>query len=310
MVALAAMVGGLMLAVASPASAHGDSPLVNRTVPIRAGGSVTFTGDLHYHRLIAWFSADLPVIVRLVDPASGSVAVERGPATDIAINELIRCCDDRTWTPYNLVIANTADQPVAVRAVAHLVHDDLAIMVYGAEPGTEQAVVWFAAMISAALWLGLRRKRPVHLARAAASLGVLVAAVLVLVGYGVARYGLTGAGSLVAAGYDLSVLPANHVLSRTTLLLSVILVAWIWINAQWARARAAARPLAWTGLGAALVGVVVATMLVAGITYGGWGMPLALAGSFALPVVVVLTWTWLRMGKDPVSRSPSVTAGQ
>lgn len=310
MVALAGLVGGVWLAAASPALAHGDSPLVDRTVPIRAGGSVAFSGDLHYHRLVGRFSSDLPVIVRLVDPANGTVAVERGPATEIAINELVACCDDATWTSYELVIANTANQPVAVRVTARLVHDDLAIMVHGAEPGTEQSVVWFAAIMSAALWFGLRRKRPLPLRRAATPVVVLVAAVLVAEGYGVARYGHAGAGSLLAAGYDLSALPANRLLSRTTLVLSLMLVAWIWINVRWARARADAPPLAWAGLGAALIGVVACTALVAGFTYRAWGIPLALAAAFALPVVVVLVWSLLRMRTDPVGPASSVAAGQ
>jgi hypothetical protein len=207
---------------ASPAAAHGDGLLVRGSLTLAPGEVAAYHGSVHYHRLVARVVADGPVRVRLHDFVTGEVALEVGPTLRLAVNELIACCDDATWTPYTLEIENVGDRPVALRARAVLVHDDLAVMVHGAESGTREGAVFITAAWIVLLWWGRRRPgRASALRRAGRASAVLAAGAVIAGAYGWLAYGRSGAAGLVAGLSHVPVLPWNPLVSRVSLFLGV-----------------------------------------------------------------------------------------
>jgi hypothetical protein len=266
-----------LVATPSPARAHGDSRLAADRFTLAPGETVSFTGQLHYHRLVGRVSADGPVTVRLVNVMSGEVAVEAGPARTVAFNDLIRCCDTSVWAAHELVIENVSRSPVAVDARITLVHDDLAVMVDGAESGTRTGIVWLGALWVWVLVRAVRRRQTVAhddrsarmvLLRTASALAVLATTVLMIAVYGAGRYGQAGAPALVAGLADLPVLPMNPIVSRASLLMGLGMVAWAWVGGRWARVGPEGGHVAWVVLGASLVGAVGATAVAVGVAYG------------------------------------------
>jgi hypothetical protein len=294
-----------LLGVASPARAHGDVPLVDHTLMLAPGETVTFGGELHYHRLTASIGADQPITVQLRDSTTGRLALDRGAARRHTINQLVACCD-RGWAPHTLILHNVGDSAASVHASARLVHDDLAVMVYGAEPGTAESVVVLGAALLAVVWRAVRRAsdpdrvRPMSLRAAAATLAVPVGVVLVVATAGAIRYGVGGPQGLVAGGADLPVLPVNPVVSRSALLLFVLMVGWGWAAARWAASRPLAPARAWGLLGLAVAGGPIATAVFVGIAYDTWAMPTATATAALLPVLAV--WSHHRRS---ISSAPS-----
>ncbi len=271
----------LLLVFAPSASAHRDSPLVDDTVTITPGGEIAYRGELHYHRLVADISADGPVTVRLLGTVGEEVLVRSGRR--VAINELIRCCDGVTWSTYELVIANPGPVTVSARARAHLVHDDLAVTALEAESGVSTSIAAFAAIVSLALVVQYRRRTGLPIGKAWLTLGVAATLVVVAVAYGTLRYGFAGAGALVAAGYDLPLVPVNRIASRGALLIAAAVVLWMWSAARWARSRRGASTARWLLLGFALIDVAVLTGIAVGWTYDAWTIPLALAAAVSVP---------------------------
>jgi hypothetical protein len=277
------------LSFPSPALAHGDVRLVDEVVRLEPGESAQFDGDLHYHRLVGRISADGPVVVRLINVDGESVALSRGPGAELSFNDLIRCCDDRAWTPHRLVIENPGDDPVTVEARARLVHDDLAVMVYGAEAGTRESIVVMGAIWIAVLWRGTRWRRAMLPMRwpLLASVG-LAAGVGALGLYGAVRYGIGGAPALVAALGDIPVLPVNAIVSRASLVMLVAMVGWALAGYWWARARPSASKPLWVALGLALAGMVALTALLIASAYEATGVPVAMALAAIVPLLVVI----------------------
>jgi hypothetical protein len=288
----------LLLAVlgAAPALAHGDALLVDEVVVLGPGEVASFDGELHYHRLVGRVTSDGPVRVRLVGADATDEVVSVGPGTELAFNELVRCCDE-VWAPHTLLLENAGVAVVTVTARAALVHDDLAVMVDGVEDGTRASIVLFGLGWSALLWRGTRRSGGRRdglrggvrsLRRPAVGLALLTVFVLGVGSYAALRYGVGGAPSVVAGNGDLPVLPRNPFVSRASLLLGIALIGWTLIAAWWARARPSTARRRWSALGVALAGsvIVVATAITA--AYGGPAIQVAWTAAAAGPVLIVL----------------------
>jgi hypothetical protein len=273
---------------APPTAAHGDARLIDGRMVLAPGESVSFEGSVHYHRLVGRIAADGPVRVRLVEFVTRAVVFETSPAERLAFNRLIRCCRDDVWSPYTLVIDNPGDRPITLRARVVLVHDDLAVMVDGAESGTTEGSVLIAAVWIGILWWGGRRRRPIMaLRRPITVLACLVAGIGGLALYGWARYGVGGVPGLVAGLSHVPALPWNPVVSRASLLLGVALVAWILTGAMWSRA-APVPPGPWLALGGLLAtGIATVAVLIVS-EYGLSPMPVGMAVGMIIPLLLVL----------------------
>ena len=275
-----AAVGGflavLLLSTPTVALAHGDSSLVDEVLELAPGGSAEFAADLHYHRLVGTMSADGPIRVRLVDATTGKGVLTLGPSTSLAFNELVRCCDQE-WAPHTLTVENVGDDVMTVAAPVRLVHDDLAVMVDGAESGTR-------------LVLGATRRpqTAVPLRRPTIGLAVLAAFVLALGSYATVRYGVGGAPSVVAGNADLPVIPMNDIVSRASLLVGLFMIGWGRVGLWWVRARPATPSRSWTALGVALTGAVLVVAVAVLTAYGGPLVQTVWAVVAAGPIVTVL----------------------
>lgn len=299
MVARAWVLVGLTLAMVGlfprPASAHGDVRVVDETFELAAGQSAEFEGDLHYHRVVGRLDADQPITAELIDPARQAVIMSSGPAHSIAMNQLVRCRDDEAWTSHRLVVRNEGADNATVVARVTFVHDDLAVMVYRAESGTAESVV----VMGGIWWWAVRRVRQqgrsTSATRATATAGSLIAAVLVIAMWGAFRYGGSGARALVAGLADIPLLPVNPLVGRASLLLGLMMIGWAVAGVSWIRSRDAMPRPNWIALGAVLVGGILVTAATIASDYRALGMPLAMAGVFAIPVLVVL----VRDGRRP-----------
>jgi len=260
----------LLALVPAAAWAHGDSRLVDEVIDLAPGASATFDGELHYHRLVGEVAADGPVHVRLVHQRTGEDVVAVGPDTRLVFNELVRCCDE-AWAPHTLVLRNPGDRPITVTARVQLVHDDLAVMVDGAEEGTRASIVLMGLAWWALAWRSLRRRPAgVPLARPVVGLSVLSLFVLGLGTWAAVRYGVFGAPAVVAGNADLPVLPMNPTVSRASLLLGLAMIGWAVVGLWWIRARDTSARRAWQAVGAWLATAVV---LVAGAVTLAYGSP-------------------------------------
>jgi hypothetical protein len=251
-----------------PADAHGDALLVDDVIVLEPGASVAFDGELHYHRLVGRVRADDPVRVSLVADRSGET-VEIGTGTALSFNHLVRCCDE-AWAPYTLLIENPGPRPVAVTARAMFVHDDLAVMVDGAESGTRASIAVLGLAWAALAWRGFRRgSGGVTLRRSVIGLAALSVFVLVVGGFASSRYGVVGAPGLVAGNADVPILPMNPTVSRASLLMGLLMVGWALVGRSWARAWAGASRVTWTTMGVALAGAVMLVAVLMTAAYGG-----------------------------------------
>lgn len=290
---VAVVVGGALVALvggAGPALAHGDARLAEEQLLLDPGEVATFTAGLHYHRLAATVSADAPVVVELVHAATDTVAATAGPDTTIVLNELVRCCPDAVWADHALVVRNPGTTAATAGVRARLVHDDLAVMVDGAEDGTRVSIVVLGLAWAALLWRAVRR-RPldVPLRRAVGRLVAVSVAVLVLAAWGTWRYGVGGAPALVAGLADLPVLPFNPLVSRATLLIAVVVVVWGRAGTAWARSSAHGSS-AWWATGVALLGSVVVVAAAVVTAYGAAGAAIGAAVAAGLPLLAVPVW--------------------
>lgn len=287
---LGTVVAGAMVMVvvsASAALAHGDARLTDGTVRLAPGEAVEATAGLHYHRLVATVAADGPVVVEVVRTDGGAVVAEAGPDDTIALNHLVRCCHDDAWTEHTLVVRNAGTAPVVADVRARFVHDDLAVMVDGAESGTRASIVVIGLAWAALVWRAVRRRpHDVPLRRAVRQLGPVVGVVLALAAWGAWRYGTGGAPALLAGLADLPVLPFNPVVSRATLLVAVAIVLWGRAGTAWARSPRTSTP-GWWATGAALVGAPVVVALLVVDAYGGSGAAVGAAVAAVAPLLAV-----------------------
>jgi hypothetical protein len=288
-VVVAAAAALLVAVPAAPAAAHGDLLLADETRVLDARESLRFEGEVHYHRLVGRVEADGPVAVRLIDSESGRTVVERAPTTSVALNELIRCCDGRVWAPHTLVVENPGPNAVTVETRFAMVHDDLAVMVDGAEDGTRSSIALFAIGWVVLLWRLTRRPGPLATSlRPVRLLGAVVAALVGLATYGAVRYGEWGAPAVVAALFDVPVLPANAFVSRASVLMGVSIALWYWASARWVRARGGLRRRTWLATGMPLIAVPPAAGALVFLAYGRAGVPLAWTAAAILPMIAVM----------------------
>lgn len=278
-----------LFGAAGAASAHGDATLVGEPLTVPPGETVTFTGRLHYHRLVGTVTSDVPVTLSLVSEATGEAAVTRGPATHLRLNDLVRCCDDEAWAAYELQLHNPGAAPATTDATVRLVHDDLAVAAFRAESGIELSVAVFGLGWAALAWWAVRRRpRVTSLGGAAARFGLvagLAVAIAVTAGW---RYGGIGPAGLVAGFGALPVLPQNDLVSRAALLMLLAIVGWGWAGLHWIGARTSTGRGPWLLLGAALVGAVAVSGMLVTDEYGRGGVALAFALAAAIPAVAVL----------------------
>jgi hypothetical protein len=279
----------LHLVVATvPASAHGDVLLVDEVLVLEPGGTASFEGQLHYHRVVGRVASDGPVHVRLVASGPGTEVAALGSGTEVSFDELVRCCDV-VWAGHTLLIENHGDRPVTVTARAGFVHDDLAVMVDGAEDGTRISIVGLGLGWAALVWWARRRSdHVVPLRRSAVGLAVVTVTVLGLGAYGTLRYGGRGASSVVAGGGDVPLLPVNPIVSRASLLMLLSMVGWATAGIWWVRARPRATRRGWLSVGAALAGAVVVVAVAVSVTYGNPLVQVAWVVAAATPVLVLL----------------------
>ncbi len=272
---------------ATPALAHGDQRLVTGEVALDVGETVAFPGELHYHRLVGRFAATGPISVRLVDETTGAAVIDSKPGSDIALNELIRCCEGMGWAPHRLEIENRADRPVVVDAGVTLVHDDLAVSVFRAEAGVVEGMLALAG-----IWVyGLvrTRRRAACTPRAAlATLIVVSASVVVIATIGNARYGTGSVPGLLAGAVDIPLFPVNPIASRASVIAFMAMAGWAVAGSRWIAARDRMNRVAWSALGLAVVGAAIVAAALVMIEYRTLGMPAFFAALAVLPICVAL----------------------
>lgn len=280
-------IGALLLLAPAPAAlAHGDERLWDGPFTLPPGEALVIEGSVHYHRLVADITADGPIAVTLVDPATDAIAVASRTGESITLNVLVACCEDRAWTPHLLLIENPNAFAVTGAGRVFLVHDDVAVMVHRAESGAAESVVVMGAVWMAVLWRVRRRVTGTSAARATITFGGLAASVLILAWYGLTRYGEGGIPALVGALSDIPVIPSNPIVSRSSLLMGAAMVGWAISAVRWLRAESTMPRPGWWALGAFVVGSVLLVGTLAATRYGAIGMPAALATAAILPLVL------------------------
>jgi hypothetical protein len=285
----AAAVFLLVILLPYSARAHGDIRLAKRSLTLEPGQAQSFQGDLHYHRLVGTVRADNPVRVLFVNDRTGETVLESGPSRSIQMNHLIRCCDDLGWAPFTLLIVNEGLAPVEVDLRARLVHDDFAVYADGAEAGAHESIPVLGMIWALVLWRVCRRSKPLPgPARAAGLTAALVIVALGICLYGSARYSAGVVPAFLAGLSDIPLIPANPIVSGTSVLLALFGIAWAWAVVWWVRARHTAEAGPWLGLGAAFVAMIVATGIFMEQAYGNWWVPLAAGIAAMLPVLAVL----------------------
>lgn len=280
----------IVLVVAMPdmASAHGDARVVDEVVSLDPGAAATYEIELHYHRLVGQVSSNGPVRVSVRHAFSGEEVVAFAPGTERTFNQLIRCCNE-VWASHHLTIENVHDTAVTVTARASVVHDDLAVMVDGAESGTRAAIV----LLGIGWWAMARRafrrtevRMPLRVP--VIGLAVLTTFILGAGSYASVRYGVGGAPAVVAGTGDLPVMPMNPIVSRASLLMGFSMLGWALVGVWWIQARTLADRRRWTVLGFGILGAASVVAVAITVAYGG---PLVQAGwilAAAPPIVAVL----------------------
>ena len=293
------------LLTASMAFAHGDVGLVSERLTLEPGETKEFAGELHYHRLVGRAASDGPVTMLLVDHRTQDVVASYGPDVKLSFNELIRCCDDTGWAPHTLILENAGSSTTTVDITARLVHDDLAVMVYGAESGTRESVAVFGLIWAAVVWRVTRgRKPPLTLQRSLGVTAGLLALVAVLSMLGFIKYGAGGPPALLAGLSEISLIPFNSAVSGVSILIAILIFMWGLASVWWIRAKPLSAQSQWTALGLLLAALPVTTGLLVAGNYDGVGIPLSSAVVATAPNAFVL-WRGSTMKPgDPWLPSP------
>lgn len=180
------------------------------------------------------------------------------------------------WASHHLTIENVHDTAVTVTARASVVHDDLAVMVDGAESGTRAAIV----LLGIGWWAMARRafrrtevRMPLRVP--VIGLAVLTTFILGAGSYASVRYGIGRAPAVVAGTGDLPVLPMNPIVSRASLLMGFSILGWALVGVWWIQARTLADRGRWMVLGFGILGAASVVAVAITVAYGG---PLVQAG--------------------------------
>ena len=272
-----------------PASAHGDEHLFADRLRLEPGEKVTAAGGVHYHRLVGRFTATGPILVTVAKPAADRAAFTVGPGTDLAVNELIPCCDDATWTSHEVTIENVGDSTIEVDARASLVHDDVAVSVFRAESGVVESMLVLGAAWAYAMRRRRRRGATTSRRRALTSATVLGVTVLSLGLYGAATYGGGSVPGLLAGLADVPIIPTNPLVSRASLLLGLVMIGWAVVGAHWASSRDESDRRTWLVHGSMVVGMVLVAAVAVSSEYGTLQIPV-LIGTLALAPITVVLW--------------------
>lgn len=318
----------VLLGTATPALAHGDGPgHGDDSVRLAPGDHRAFPIEVHWHRVVGTVGAADPPEARaevlVLDEAAFAAfqaggpfepTIHAGPAGALRINELIRCCDDATWTSYHIVVRNAdAARTATFDVQLQTVHDDAGVGLTAAESG---GVPIFTALIfgGAGLVLGRRVWPKIrsagHVGAATGRLGdPAVRAALVAGAVVVGLAGLSVAGMVAFGGSPIEgavaalalfPFPESEFVSRTLPLLGGALVGTLYVLHLWTRTIQRDGPDTSPRillLGALAAAVMVAVLVLGVATYGVQGLVGGLVMTGPLVAVVAL-------GIHAVRRSP------
>lgn len=285
----------VLLALAPVAVAHGDRSVDHGTTVLEPGGSLSWTREIHWHRLMGTVDATGPVTVTIQGP-QGTIPAA-GPGPSLQVDHLVACCRTATWTPHTVHLTNPGDQTIEVSYDLVLLHDNLAVTAHDAEAGAWwQTLAFVSFMIAIPAWrartphtddapeLWIRRSRLLHGA-AWLSAGLLAA-------IGMVRFATWPlAGSLGATAW--APLDLGGFFNTHSLVMLWVMALWGAGVACWAGARRrGAGPTAYRvdGLLFAAGSLVVGTLMV--IEFDRWLIPLVLAVVPALALLVDTLWSW------------------
>ena len=280
---MAVALGGVL---APLASAHGDAATLDEPFELAPGESLTFTREVHWHRILGSLEANSDVTL------SVDGVVIAGPGRNMVVDHLVACCE-ATWTELAFAIRNVGTDVAQVDARLSFLHDNLAVLVDDAEPGgwwqtllivgvVVGVPAWRArvplrgasgaALASPVLWL--RRSRMFHAATWLAALA--------LAAVGMARF---GSGPLVGSLGATAPFPSGFggFFNTHSFVMLGLMALWGAAYAYWAGARrrgAAGNLDAWLfAVGALAVGAAMFAEL-----GGGW-IPVMLG---AIPAAAIL----------------------
>jgi len=308
-----------------PAYAHPDFPIADTVLQVPSGEFVEFPLSVHFHRVVGTFEVMSPaggtITALLMDddaftryaagqpssPLYSSDRTDRGK-----LNYVIACCrivllsreyrQDLTYTPYHLVLDNTASpSSVTVRLRAVLLHDGLAVIVHVAEPFGIIPLIGFLGAIGVGMSVFMRRKiraatpsspseareGPKILLLSLGSLASFVVPSLFVVVGGIAGMSSYG-GSLIdglaivtkASGLELPS-AGRYDLVEVLIPASWLLALLFWLGAFGAAVNRGSRLAGMIGIGEGL-GWLGFWLLVA-VNYGSVLVPAVLAGLISLP---------------------------
>lgn len=282
----------LALLLTTPvALAHGDAPPEVDSVTLEPGSSVSWSREIHWHRLVGTVEATGPVTVTVEGPGGSVLAA--GPGDVLEVNHLVACCRETTWSPHTVHVTNAGDDTVEARFDLVLLHDNLAVVAHDSEPGAWwQTLLIVGLLIAIPAWRArapsirepagpwLRWSRILH-ATAWASAGLL--AVLGMVRFG----GGPLAGSVASTVW--APLDAGFFNTHSFVMLG-LMVLWGAAVACWAGARRRAGSPAryrWDGLAFAAGSILVGLLMV--YEFDRWLLPLVVG---LLPAMALLADGW------------------
>jgi len=308
-----------------PAYAHPDFPIAETEVDVPPGGFVEFPLSVHFHRVVGTFEVMSPaggtITALLMDddaftryaagqassPLYSSGRTDRGK-----LNHAIACCrivilsgeyrQDLTYTPYHLVLDNTASSSsVTVRLQAVLLHDGLAVIVHVAEPFGIIPLIGFLGAIGVGMSVFMRRKIPAAtpsspyearqgpkiLLLSLGSLASFVVLSLFVVNGGIAgvsSYGgsfIDGLIAIDAPSFQPRLRFGRYDPAEGLIILSWLLALLFWLGAFGAAVNRGSRLAGMIGIGEGL-GWLGFWLLVA-VNYSSFFVPALLAGLISLP---------------------------
>lgn len=281
-----------LLAGAPIASAHENQLVVDETRRVPAAGAVELAGRVHHHRLVG--------VVTLVDARAGEAILLRvegpdgsrivaGPAQALRVNALLGCCDDASWTSYEVRIETRTSRETDVRARLALLHDGFSVAAERAEPGAASSMVLFVGVpFLFALWPRRAAPRsPRPLRSAALAIGAAGILALALCVPAILAFGGGPVAALVAAAISLPWLPGPFVTTQDVTTLA-LLALWAVAVVRWGQAARTGVSRATIAMAVALATIAIAGGLAWALEYGTLLVPIAVAIAGA---AAPLAWT-------------------